>query len=249
MRRLIFLIYILLFTSCSSYVKSLHKQINRENNAQRAQVPQGYYNGDPQFNRSNDRRPIQDPKTLGGYPSARAPRNVYPKVKRNYGQSQQRVRADDLKDNDSDGSLWSGKNSESFLFVTNNFKKPGDIVIIDVMAKLKDDITEELKRAYPDAPKKKKADEAKEAEPETPAAAQATPAEGTDKKVHDKISTQVVESVNKDYLLLRGRKEVLFKNAKRYVEVQALVSKKDIADNDTVKSNRILEPKIRVLRY
>ena len=73
--------------------------------------------------------------------------------------------------------------------------------------------------------------------------------DGKDQKVHDKISTQVIESVNKDYLLVRGRKEVLFKDAKRYVEIQALVSRKDITDNDTVKSDRILEPKIRVLRY
>ncbi|MCO4753890.1 MAG: flagellar basal body L-ring protein FlgH, partial [Bacteriovoracaceae bacterium] len=183
------------------------------------------------------------------YPSSRTPKNVYPKVKRNYGQANQRVRAEDLKDNDSDGSLWSGKNSESFLFVTNNIKKPGDIVIIDVLSKLKDDITEELKRAYPDPPKKKKKDDKAEGEQENVADAAAAPAEGSEKEVHDKISTQVVESVNKDYLLLRGRKEVLFKNAKRYVEVQALVSRKDIADNDTVKSNRMLEPKIRVLRY
>ncbi|MBG60064.1 MAG: hypothetical protein CMJ16_06345 [Peredibacter sp.] len=231
--------------SCSSYVKSLHKQINRENRAQRSQALQSYYQQNPaMLDRANDRRPIENPVTLGGQ---RTPKNLMPRVKRQYGNP--RARAEDLKDNDDSGSLWSGKNSESFLFVTNNIKRPGDIVIIDVLSKLKDDITEELKRAYPDPPKKKKS-QSETADTEVQENNDNEPAsDGKDQKVHDKISTQVIESVNKDYLLVRGRKEVLFKDAKRYVEIQALVSRKDITDNDTVKSDRILEPKIRVLRY
>ncbi|MBC74871.1 MAG: hypothetical protein CME64_02535 [Halobacteriovoraceae bacterium] len=245
MKAALLILTTIFLSSCSSYVKSLHKQINRENRVQRSQALQNYYQQHPgMLDRTNDRRPIQNPVTLGGQ---RTPKNLMPRVKRQYGNP--RARAEDLKDNDDSGSLWSGKNSESFLFVTNNIKRPGDIVIIDVLSKLKDDITEELKRAYPDPPKKKKGQsESAETAEETQAATEPS-AEGKDQKVHDKISTQVVESVNKDYLLVRGRKEVLFKEAKRYVEIQALVSRKDISDNDTVKSDRILEPKIRVLRY
>ena len=55
-----------------------------------------------------------------------------------------------------DGSLWSAKNSESFLFVTNNIKKKGDIVIVEVMSKMKDNIQDELKRTFPERKKKKK---------------------------------------------------------------------------------------------
>lgn len=252
-RLLVFLFTLTLFGSCANYVRALHSQIDRGERAQQgrpAQSPPGNYQRPyNRFSRDNDRRPINNPKTLGGYPVTNS-NNVPPSVSRNYGKK--RHTAEDLKDNGADGSLWSGKNSESFLFVTNNIKKRGDIVIIDVLSKLKDEIQEELKRAYPDPVKKvgSKDDEKKQETEEEPQTAQNSPnTEDNDQKVHDKISTQVVDSINKDYLMLRGRKEVVFKKAKRYIEVQALVSRKDITDNDTVASDRILEPKIRVLRY
>lgn len=253
-RFLILLLTTGLFGSCANYVRALHSQIDRGERAQQgrpAQAPQArYQNQYNRYSRDGDRRPINNPKTLGGYPVKNS-NSVPPSVERNYGKK--RYTAEDLKDNGGDGSLWSGKNSESFLFVTNNIKKRGDIVIIDVLSKLKDDIQEELKRAYPD-PVKKTADkgeeENKEEVQDEAQTAQAAPGAKDDaKKVHDKISTQVVDSINKDYLMLRGRKEVVFKKAKRYIEVQALVSRRDITDNDTVASDRILEPKIRVLRY
>lgn len=255
MKALLAIASLFLFSSCASYVQALHRQISQEQRTDnRNPAPQGAYqqqyrNQNP-YMRAGDRRPIQNPKTLGGYPTTSNQKNVYPQVKREYGSP--RVRAEDLKDNGGDGSLWSGQNSESFLFVTNNIKKPGDIVIIEVLSKLKDDITDELKRNYPDPVKKKDSEEAdaekKEPEPQV-AENPANQNKADEKKVHDKISTQVVESINKDYLLLRGRKEVVFKKAKRFIEVQALVSRRDITDNDTVTSDRILEPKIRVLRY
>ncbi len=241
-----------LFSSCANYVRALHSQIDRGERAKQgraAQSPQRYQDPYHRYSRDGDKRPINNPKTLGGYPVKQS-NGVPPSVSRNYGKK--RYTAEDLKDNSSDGSLWSGKNSESFLFVTNNIKKRGDIVIIDVLSKLKDDIQEELKRAYPDPVRKsaKNDEDKKEETKEEPQTAQNSPNEKeNDKKVHDKISTQVVDSINKDYLMLRGRKEVIFKKAKRYIEVQALVSRRDITDNDTVASDRILEPKIRVLRY
>lgn len=257
---------LLFLTSCASYVNALHKQINREEHSasnihqgqmQRRQYPQRAAN-DPyaayrynRYSRENDKRPIQNPKTLGGYPSTSTNRNVYPQVRREY--TSERIRAEDLKDNGSDGSLWSGKNSENYLFVTNNIKKRGDIVIVEVLSKLKNDITDELKRAFPAPAKKETGEDDVAANQEDKQAEESGPESDkkslSDKKVHDKISTQVVEAINKDYLLIRGRKEVIFKKAKRYIEVQALVSRKDITDNDTVVSDRVLEPKIKVLRY
>ena len=86
------------------------------------------------------------------------------------------------------------------------------------------------------------------------AAAAATPASATeeptgeDGKVYDRISSVVVEEINKDHVLIRGRKNLLYKNRKRLVEVQALVSKKDITVDDTLDSEKILESSITVLR-
>ena len=249
-----YLLLITLFSvsSCASFINNMHKKIDREErakkpgNRRRSYDPYGAYRGAPRGAR--DQRPIANPVTLGGNPTSSRVRNMPPQSNRNYGK--RRVKADDLKDNENSGSLWTGKNSESFLFVTNNLKRQGDFVIVQVMNSLKDKIQEELKRTFPDPRpvKGKKKGAAPAAEPEAAKTA-AAPAEGDESKVHDKISTQVVEEVNKDYLLVRGRKEVMFKKRKRFIEFQALVSRKDISSTDEVKSNRVLEPKVSVLRY
>lgn len=249
MNKLILLPLFFLLASCASYVQSLHRQIS---NAERAKTmrpaPQARTN---QYARAQNGRPINNPVTLGNYPSANAQSNYAPRTKRNYNQSvgKRRYTADDLKDNDRDGSLWTGNNSKNFLFVTNNLKREGDIVIIEVTSSLKDTIQDELKRAFPDAPRKKS--KGKKGAPKAEEApAKTAQAESSDPdKVYDKISTKVVEQINQQYLLLRGRKEVLFKKKKRYFEIQAIVSRKDINAKDSVESTKILEPKINVLRY
>jgi flagellar basal body L-ring protein FlgH len=246
----ILLITLFLTSSCSSYINSLHKQIDREEKTKnsrgqkRSYDPYGAYRGLPKG--TKDRRPINNPVTLGGNPNSSQVRNMPPHSNRSYGK--RRVKADDLKDNQSSGSLWTGKNSESFLFVTNNLKRQGDFVIVQVMESLKDKIQDELKRTFPD-PRPVKGKKTATATPPEEAKAATTPSEDNESKVHDKISTQVVEEVNKDYLLVRGRKEVMFKKRKRFIEFQALVSRKDISSTDEVKSNRVLEPKVSVLRY
>ena len=160
-----------------------------------------------------------------------------------------RIQANDLKDNSSDGSLWSGKNSESFLFVTNNLKRKGDIVIIEVLSGLKGKIQSELKRSFPESPSKNKKGKGGDEAPSEAAAPAASNAAEDPNKVYDKISTTVVEQMNQDYLLVRGRKEILYKKFKRYFEIQAIVSQKDISSQDTITSTKLLEPKINVLRY
>lgn len=237
------------FVSCSSYVNRIHNQISREQGykkPKRRYDPYAKYRGN-RYSRANDRRPIQNPKTLGGYANTSSARNLAPSTQRQYERRGRRVKASDLQDNSGDGSLWSAKNSESFLFVTNNIKKKGDIVIIEVMSKLKDTIQDELKRTFPERKKKKKKEEGDEKKEEESKVA--TSDANNAEEVYDKISTQVVEQINKDYLLVRGRKEVMFKKYKRFIEVQGLVPKKYINDNDSIDSDSILEPKITVLRY
>jgi len=245
------LIMLLFFTSCASYVNSFHRQIDNEEQAKRAAMARRYQ-AQQQANRGYDNRPIQNPLTLNGVPTANTQRVLEPSTQRSYNsKGTRRYKAEDLIDDDKGGSLWSGDNSESFLFVTNNMKREGDIVIVEVLENLKDKIQDELKRNFPDRPAPKSAkkgdDQKEEEKKEEPAA----PAPGVNlpNKVYDKISAKVVSSVNKDYLLIRGRKEVMFKEQKRYFEIQAIVSHKDITADDTVTSNKILEPKINVLRY
>jgi len=240
----------MLATSCSSYVKNVHIQIDNENKQKRQSKGsyQNRFGGYNQFPGGRDARPIENPVTLG----SRAGRSKRPAVKRDYNSGgKRRYKANELVDNGDDGSLWSGKNSESFLFVTNNVKKEGDIVIVEVMKDLKVLIKEELERAFPERKKikKKKGGKGKTVEVEKPK--EPAVEEGADdpNKIYDKISTQVIEEINNDYLLLRGKKSVVFRKAKRTIEFQAIVSPKNITDNDTVTSDKLLEPKITVLRY
>lgn len=231
----------LALSSCSSYVQSVHRQIDYEERSKRSKRTKYYYN--------NKRTASRYPITLGASPSANSQRNILPHKKRNYNQSAtRRHKAQDLVDNQGDGSLWSGDNSESFLFVNNNLKKKGDIVIIEVLAQLKTRIQDELKRAFPEKAKRKKKKSSKD--PETPPEIVTnSPQKEGPNKVHDKISTSVIEQVNQDYVLVRGRKEVLYKKFKRYFEFQAIVSQKDITNRDSVTSTKLLESKINVLRY
>jgi flagellar basal body L-ring protein FlgH len=248
---------ILLFlVSCANYVNNVHRQIDREERGgRRAQTEreepwqERYHPHSRRFRADNDKRPIKNPVTYSlsdGGPS----NQMRPPVKRDY--RPQRHSAQDFRDNDSDGSLWANQGQAASLFTYQTDKRPGDMVIINVLENLRNQISAELKRAYPDKPKRTKDGDKKKGEEKTAAAAPApgaaAGAEEMDMKVYDKISGSVLEEVNKDYILLRGRKEVIFKKEKRSIEVQALVSRKDIMENDYVNSDRLLESRVYVLR-
>ncbi len=236
------LMLLIFMSSCASYVNSIHSQIDNEEKAQRRRYQKRFQNV------GSDKRPIQNPVTLGGSATANTTRTYNAQDDARYAsRGVRRYKARDLKDNQNDGSLWSGQNSESFLFVTNNLKRRGDIVIINVYSDFKSKIKEELARAYP----VKKSSAKKSAEKPAAAPEEKDAAEEADSpdKIYDKISTSVVEVINKDYLLLRGRKEVIYKKYKRYFEIQAVVSQKDVDTNDSVSSKKLLEPQIHVLRY
>lgn len=237
----LFLICLLFLTSCASYVDGLHRQISA---AEKAQQMRRYSNAGNANNFKGDKRPILNPVTLqGSVPNTSNFSNLPPQTERDYeGSNRRRYTANDFRDNDPTGSLWKEKNSDSFLFISNTNKKEGDIVIIEVMSKLKIEITNELKRAFPPPPKKSKEPE-KDEEEENPVD------ENDQSKIYDKISTQVMENVNKEYLLIKGRKEVIFRKTKRYIEVSAIVSSKDIRDDNTISSVKLLEPKVSILRY
>lgn len=274
MRTLLLTLILSSFYSCASYVQNLHRQIDHEERAElvkqgkaqpqnRAYNPnyQGQYpnsqaqnpyvnqqyaqtNQDPRYpSRKFDQRPIQNPVTLQNVPSAASTNS------RTNFDPNRRYTADDLRDNDPSGSLWSDNNGGTYLFTTSENIKRGDFVVIEVLASLKDDIQEELKRAYPEPPKRNADGTVEKTEEEKPAEPARAGAATEDTKIYDKISTQVVDEVNQNYLFVRGRKEVMFRGAKRFIEVQAVVPRKDIKDTDTVRSDKILQPRVFALRY
>jgi flagellar L-ring protein precursor FlgH len=118
---------------------------------------------------------------------------------------------------------------------------------------MKNEITAELKRAFP-SPMIPKKDDAKAPAKDAAGPAPAAVAGQDDKvdtesgKVYDRVSSVIVEEINQDHLLLRGRKSVLYKNRKRMIEIQALVSRKDVLEDDTVVSDSVIENNITVLR-
>lgn len=253
------LITLLFFASCANYVNNVHKQMDREERGARGEPREKksrdeenrYAPWRDRFQPEKDKRPVKNPVTysLGGENSNSG--TMRPPVKREY--RPQRYQADDFKDSDSDGSLWANQGSSSSLFTYQNDKHTGDMVIINVLENLRNQISAELKRTFADKPKKSKdGDKAPKEGDKAAASAAANPAQAADNemdmKVYDKISGTVMEEISKDYILLRGRKEVIFKKEKRSIEVQALVSRKDIMENDYVNSDKLLESRVFILR-
>ena len=248
MKILSFLLLTLLM-SCANYVENVHRQIDREEKAARVDPTEAirdrYAPYKNRFNRAEDKRPIKDPRTYSmsdGGPSGQ----MKPLVKREY--RPQRYTADDFKDNDSSGgSLWANQGSSSSLFTYQNDKHTGDMVIINVLENLRNQISAELKRVFPDQPKKMV--EGQKGDPKgAPSAPGAPAAEEMDMKIYDKISGTVMEEISKDYILLRGRKDVIFKKEKKAIEVQGLVSRKDIMENDYVNSDKLLDSRVFILK-
>jgi flagellar basal body L-ring protein FlgH len=250
---ILFLLFFLV--SCANYVKSIHRQIDKDEmrpKQRRGSLPQNRYGpkDNDRFQPEKDKRPIKNPMTfsLGSDSSGQ----VRPPVKREY--RRQRMQADDFVDNNyNNGSLWANQGSSASLFTYQNDKRRGDMVIINVLENLRNQISSELKRGFPDKPKKNSKDGKENSESaekkggQNPSTASNQAENEMDMKVYDKISGSVMEEVSKDYILLKGRKEVIFKKEKRSIEVQALVSRKDIMENDYVNSDRLLESKVFIL--
>lgn len=250
MKILLFLLTFI-FVSCGSYVDSLHREMDGRNaKSKKKDKFSMYRNGKGKNGEEENKVTLtslaQDP-TL----------NYEPKVKRNYRPLTKRTSARDLVDNDNAGSLWSSELSDGYLFARDAHKKIGDIIVMKVQGKLKNEITAELKRAFP-APKKKKKPEGepkdpkkKDAKSEEKVAQKEAADEKEDaeeSKVYDQVSSVIAEEVNKDYVLIRGQKEVIFRSNKHLVEIQALIPRKDLQEDDTILSSTVLESNITVLR-
>lgn len=243
-------------TSCSSYMNSMYKDFENQDRANaEIDIPDNHFD---QFR--NKRHTSTEYNKVDKNITSADHKFLAPTTKRQYKDEKQvakRYTASDLTDNNGDGSLWAGSDPNAFLFASSKSKNNGDIVQINVLPKLREEISMELKKAFPDNPYEARATaEAKDGKDgktadAKPAATEAKPAakeEGLAADAHDKISGVVVEEINREHLLVKGRKNVLFKNRKRMVEVQALVSRKDIGDDDTISSDAILESNVVVVK-
>lgn len=248
---------LLLFASCTSFVENMHRDLDRQ---ERSLGSNQSAAEDDYFNRNY--RPNQKRKTSSVYNqpgrnrevSTNTQKQLNPSIKRQYHDEKvalKRVTASDLTDNGNDGSLWGNADSNSFLLTSSKNKSTGDIVQINVFQRLKTEISQELSRAFPDNPYEKRPgpDGEKAADGKAPAAIAQTSNDdlGSD-SYHDKISGVVVEEINREHLLIKGRKNIIFKNKKRMVEVQALVSRRDITDDDSINSDSIIESNVSVVR-
>lgn len=236
-----------LLFSCSNYISKMYRDLDkdqvrrnppRQDNFQRFRDPTAQNKYHNQLNRGSNQ---SYNKRVNNQP---------PEIKRNYrpqSSVKKRFTADDLRDNSiNESSLWAGKGRQKHLFTAQTDKKHGDIILINVKKSLKNDVTLELKKAFPDFPKAKTASapDEKEKKKEDPAAKQPE----QESKVYDRVSSVVIEEINDDHLLIRGQKSVLFKKRKRLVEIQALVSRRDITDLDTIDSDSMLETSVHILR-
>jgi flagellar L-ring protein precursor FlgH len=257
--KLVFIVYSLLsLTSCSSLMNSIYKDFDQQERLN-SNVDSDVADGFDQY-RNTKRRSSTQYNKVDRMVTTNNEKQINPAIKRQYKPEKEvakRYTASDLTDNGNDGSLWAGSDPNAFLFSNNKNKASGDIVQISVLARLKNEITMELKKAFPENPFDARASaEAKQGDPKSPdGATEKGPAKkdavadatATDAGI-DKISGVVVEEINREHLLIKGRKNVLYKNRKRMVEVQALVSRKDIGENDTVSSDAILESNVSVVR-
>lgn len=245
-----------IISGCANYIQSVHRQIDRDEGIndpnKKPNDPYQLYRDQGFKSRRADARPIQDPRSVHESGIRRNNQSdILPSVQRNYKPQNYRHTSKDFIDNDSNGSLWAS-NSAGALYGAESTKRPGDIVIINVLDNLRSQISNELKRAFPDTKKTPKPDGAAAssapAAPGSSAPAGASTDTELETKVYDKISGIIVEEVSEEYVLVKGKKEVIFRKEKRYIEIQALVSRRDIQDNDTISSDKVLESRVNILR-
>lgn len=234
------LILLLSIVSCQNYVRQMHQKISDPNGPQRQNKMSR--------TKQKDKRPIKDPITF----SITNGKDEYANNGNNNKiQYKKRYKADDLIDNSDAPSLWSDYYSTSNLFSTNQRKKEGDIIVINVNKNLKEDISRELRKTFP-----LKTAYAPAPVSKGPASVNTTP-QGPPKKIEDKeeavivfdkVSSRISEEVSDNYFLLKGRKEVYFRNRKHMVEVHALAKREDLSVDSEVMSDKVTETKVIVVR-
>jgi len=250
MKKIITVTIFLLLTSCANYINGIHRDLDKQEYAQKQKRRQG---GD-HFQQFRKGTPTRNPMDTGRY-SSRTRRSLSPKVKRYYRPAtaaKKRMKANDLNDQGNYSSLWSGNGNENYLFSFDESRKNGDIILINVFSRLKSEITLELKKAFPPMPIAKKLPDDSEEGDKKDKTAKAAPKKAPESKdkqeAYDRITSVIVEKINNQHILVRGRKHLLFNNRKRLVEVQALVSERDITTQDTIDSDKILESTVNIIR-
>ena len=238
------IIVFIMTCSCANYIKNMHKQLDASHsNEKRYSLYEKYGN-----------RNSQRVKTTGNENFVSPGIKRYYQPKKNMSK-RKRYTASDFDDNLPNGSFWlasSGRNRD-FLFSKNVNVRSGDIVLIQVQEKLKNEISDELKREFPLARKRMgtvKVEASVEKHKEESASTQspAQPQQKNNKKIYDVISSVVVGEVDENHLVVKGEKSILFRNQKRLVEVQALVKRQHIEPDGSLASDRIIENQIHVTR-
>ena len=237
MRKILIALFSFVLLSCSSYVEKWHSKIDSIERGKKSGIRERIYGPTGHFKK--DQSHLN--KNLGHkFYSTEGTKHLAPHYKRRYGRETKRRTIDSLYDNGNEDSLWSGVGQENYLFTRNNIKKYGDIIIVDMGFDLKREIMLEFSRVYPSTKfsldgKKKSIDEELLKEKD-------------ERKIYGRVSSVIIEEMNKDHLLIQGKKEMLYKDKKRVIEIQALVARRDISRTDTIHSDKILELMVSVVR-
>lgn len=252
------------FAGCSSFVDKVHQQISMEESgtSPTQDGPSGNPYPDQSYGKlktkNKDKMIIKDPIsfTLSGEDSNMNINHQPLQVKKRFNTS-------DFVDSDPSGSLWADYDDTSSFFATANSRKVGDIVVINVLESMKNSITKELRKSFPLAPIFQSNsivsalnEENSKDVASTDARAPASATESAEKKednevaeiVYDKISARVSNEASKEHVLIKGRKEVYFRNKKRLVEIHGLVKKSDIDPTDQIKSDQLIESKVIIIQ-
>ncbi len=254
MNKLIILLISFNFISCA-LVDSYHRKFDgRESNNQMPPNKRRKQTNAYDHLRAKDKRPIENPITYSNIRSTNSHQSYAPPVKRQYEAVEDyRYKAKDFVDDNSEGSLWTGKHSEGFIFTNHNVRNVGDIIVLQVQKPLQDKIDKEIETVFKRRKKKgkKPASTNKTAAKKDPEEKKPTPAVAAKPGEEDpaqKVSAKIVEKINKDYILVSAVKEVMYRNIKRYVRIDSVVPKKDISHEDTINSSQLLETTVTVMR-
>lgn len=251
MNRVYLWIYLLPFiVSCNSLIEKYYKQIDSANpsTSTSAQASNQSVVNKKKYDSFAIYRKYKDQEDFDGIPTTQNSKFYSPEIKRRY---EKRIKAIDLTDQSNPGSLWYDRGQENFFFSQNDAKRIGDIILIHVYKKLKDKIAQELSRFSTNPhPKGNQMSSLESNEENEDADKGALPEnkKNTDEKIYDQISSVVIETINRDHLIIRGIKEVLYKKNKHMIELKGLVKRTNVDDSDIIKSNDFLETSIKVIR-
>ena len=214
--------FLFLISSCSHYINRIHKNLD-DSISRKKRIKNNKFSY--LQNHSSYKKRKMSSKT---HPV------VHPKVKRKYG-VKKRYRKEDLRDDSYNGSLWASDQGNNFLFDDKIKKKQGDIIEIEVKENLKDEILAELRiheKKYIQTEEKKNE----------------KPKSSSEETFSDKIVSILIEEINKNHVLLKGRKNLLYKGRKRLIELQALVARRHISTEGLLSSDHILESNVAIIR-